>query len=73
MKRSMFHSFQYLVSSISCITARSFQRDWARISQRSVGAVALLHRLEEYINTLAANVHQVFTRPFDEVQENLGR
>ena len=60
------------MTSIGRITGRGFETDWEHIGERVVGAVALLHNLEQYVHTLAANVHQVFTRPFDAVHSNLG-
>ena len=65
--------FQYIVNAIGTITARKFKDDWMTIQSKSLGAVELLHKLEEYINTLATNVHQVFTQPFDAVHDNIGK
>ena len=72
---------QNVVSSVGRITSVDtvpFWREMARRRQQvpggggGGGGAILLQQLETYTETLAMNLHQLFTPPFDAVHENFG-
>lgn len=45
---------------------------WKRIQEQQPGTVEILHQMEQYATVLAHNMLQLFTQPFDAVNENIG-
>ena len=66
-------AFQNVVSAIGRITDAEHVTSWREMRRRSeVAAEELLVQLEAYLATLALNLQQLFTQPFDAVHHNFG-
>ena len=62
-----------MVSSVGRITDASIRAYWREMSRRRlVDGAVLLRQLEAYTETLARNLHQLFTQPFDAAHDNFG-
>ena len=62
---------QNLVSSISQILKPKYKKSWDIIQRDGGGTVELLSKLEEYTQILAKNMPQLFTEPFDAMDDNM--
>ena len=63
-----------MVSTIGRMTGAEHVTSWREMRRRQqVAAEELLAQLESYLDTLALNLQQLFTQPFDAVHDNFGQ
>ena len=63
-----------MVSTIGRMTGAEHVTSWREMRRRQqVAAEELLAQLESYLDTLALNLQQLFTQPFDSVHDNFGQ
>ena len=63
---------QNLVDTVGRVLDPRYKPDWQAIHASAGGAADLMARLEGYGATLAHNMLQLFTQPFDAVHNNIG-
>ncbi len=64
---------QNLVNSLGVVLEPKYEEEWKAVHSKQAGAMELVQVIEEYMNTLALNMLQLFTNPFDAVHDNVGQ
>ena len=74
-RMNLYFCFQNLVNSLGRSLQPSYRALWAQIESEvgEGGLIELMQLFEKYVHTLAYNMPQLFTIPFDAVQANLGK
>ena len=63
---------QNLVNALGHTLQPKYKEFWDTLHLESGSSVDLMLYMEEYAHTLAKNMPQIFTQPFDVVHDNLG-
>ena len=60
------------MNSLSRVLEPKYIGSWRRIQENQPGTIEVMYKMEQYASVLAHNMLQLFTQPFDAINDNIG-